>query len=379
MDDDLDRYQSKAVWEQPDPYKKQREQARRELNLAPDPADSMLQTRPAGEWITRGRKHRVSSSELFGSLWREGEVAVLFGDKGSGKSVLAVQIAEDIAQGRNTASRECASSPTQKPTKVLYLDFQLTARQFSERYSSPSPIPGKLPVKCRFRFTRAQIEWDGRLPAAFKNDLNGYLQHSIFHQVEASGARVLIVDDISYLARDAGSIRVMKTLKLQAATYGLSILVIAHMKGRRTKSAPITLSDIAGSRHIAELADSVFAIGRSTFGPEYRYVKHLASPAAVTHDASNLLTYQLERTWSADSTDTSASENPSLTTHRTPLPFLGLTFLGPSTESDHLRDYAAETRRAEDRERRSQLPARSNPKNVTNMLLSRDYQRYLDR
>src|SRR2546430_14470578 len=36
---------------------------------------------------------------LFDEFWREGELAVLFGDTGVGKSVLAMQIGDAIARG----------------------------------------------------------------------------------------------------------------------------------------------------------------------------------------------------------------------------------------------------------------------------------------
>ena len=38
--------------------------------------------------------------QLFGELWHENEICILFADTGSGKTILAVQIAESIASGR---------------------------------------------------------------------------------------------------------------------------------------------------------------------------------------------------------------------------------------------------------------------------------------
>ena len=109
----------------------------------------MLDVRPAGEWVTRGSKHRTGSTEMFGTLWREGEVAVLFGDKGSGKSVLAVQIAEAIARGTkavaNTKNWSGSVAAQPKPRKVLYIDFQRTQRQFAERYSARPRSPASCP------------------------------------------------------------------------------------------------------------------------------------------------------------------------------------------------------------------------------------------
>ena len=124
---------------------------------------------------------------------------------------------------------------------------------------------------------------------------------------------------------------------------------------------PIELDDIAGSRHIAELADSVFAIGRSTFGDDIRYIKHLKSRntpllpeegwtphfggrGGGSHDASNVLTYRIERMEIGKlkkQNDSGDSQLSILTSQLPPKPFLGLTYLGDAAENDHLRDYGA--------------------------------------
>ena len=55
-------------------------------------------------------------------------------------------------------------------------------------------------------------------------------------------------------------------------------------------------------------------------------------------------------------------------------PFLALTHLGPSTEPDHLRNYAAEAQLAEQREKQQIRKSKS----VVNMLMSREYKRYIE-
>ena len=62
---------------------------------------------------------RSNPKELFGPFWFEGEIGCLFADSNAGKSILAVQIAEEIA----------------KSYKVLYFDFELSDKQFQLRYT----------------------------------------------------------------------------------------------------------------------------------------------------------------------------------------------------------------------------------------------------
>ena len=57
---------------------------------------------------------------LWDCFWYEGELSCLFADSNVGKSILAVQIADCIAQTDN----------------VLYLDFELSEKQFQLRYTN---------------------------------------------------------------------------------------------------------------------------------------------------------------------------------------------------------------------------------------------------
>ncbi len=42
---------------------------------------------------------KAAPGMLFGEFWLEGELSLMFGEAGAGKSVLAVQIAQAIASG----------------------------------------------------------------------------------------------------------------------------------------------------------------------------------------------------------------------------------------------------------------------------------------
>ena len=64
---------------------------------------------------------------LWDSFWYEGELSCLFADSNVGKSILAVQIADRIARTDN----------------VLYLDFELSEKQFQLRYTDEYETMGK--------------------------------------------------------------------------------------------------------------------------------------------------------------------------------------------------------------------------------------------
>ncbi|NBO50672.1 MAG: hypothetical protein EBU80_13355 [Chitinophagia bacterium] len=70
----------------------------------------------------------------------------------------------------------------------------------------------------------------------------------------------------------------MQKLKSLKTKYGLSMLVLAHSP-KRSLFNPLTRNDIAGSKHLANFADSIFAIGESAQDKSFRYIKQLKSRA----------------------------------------------------------------------------------------------------
>src|SRR5690348_4026606 len=87
--------------------------------------------------IVRGKAAKPPEA-LFDAFWRAGELALLFGEPDSGKSVLAVQIADSIARGKPAevvSGRWSVANKSKKKKKVLYIDLVLSEKQFKERYS----------------------------------------------------------------------------------------------------------------------------------------------------------------------------------------------------------------------------------------------------
>jgi hypothetical protein len=86
---DSDRYNTADGWEPPDPYKKLREKARAEDELI-GPWNSMVEVCSADE-VLRGARTLLSASsrppaDLFGPLWREGELACSLPKRGAGRA-----------------------------------------------------------------------------------------------------------------------------------------------------------------------------------------------------------------------------------------------------------------------------------------------------
>ena len=112
---------------------------------------------------------------LWDSFWYEGELSCLFADSNVGKSILAVQIADCIARTDN----------------VLYLDFELSEKQFQLRYTDEYGKPYTFPE----RLYRVSLDSDALLDADFEGTIIG----SIEQMAQQTRCRIFIVDNLTYL------------------------------------------------------------------------------------------------------------------------------------------------------------------------------------
>ncbi len=337
-----------------DPDKKPRK-AREQNQIKPLTYDTMLETRTAGDWISG--KTSKPPGKLFGDLWSEGEIAILFSATGVGKSILAVQIAESIAKGCAIEPLDC----TAKPQKVLYLDFELTKAQFAARYSSDDkkarhPFPKNL--------IRAEICDFDSIPDTFKNNATAFLQHSVIAAINETGAKIIIIDNLTFLTGAGWTpLSLMKNLKLLAKNKSLSILVLAH-SSESSAGKPLTVNDLQGAKVLANYADSVFTIGRSIHGANYRYLKHLKSRTSEpAHGAANVIVYRIIK----------MPLSPDL---QIPATFPGFQHLGYSAESDHFPDYFLKLQTAQARDRKLQTVRKSN--SLYEHIITGRYTRYLN-
>lgn len=277
-------------------------------HLKASQSNSLFKIMPANEWIEQA-KTRPIPKMLFGEFWFEGELCILFADTNLGKSILAVQVGNSISKGKPILdfSFEAIKQP------VLYFDFELSDKQFENRYS----INFMDHYIFDDNFIRVEIDADANVPdgESFEEFLNKSLEKSI----QASKAKVLIIDNLTYLknetekARDA--LPLMKHLKALKTKYSLSILALAHTP-KRDLSKPITRNDLQGSKMLINFCDSAFAIGESHTDSSFRYLKQIkARNTEILYDGDNVCTCQIEK----------------------PFNFLEFDFVGFNTEREHLR------------------------------------------
>lgn len=252
-----------------------------------DQSDKPFVTRTATDWLIH-QSDKPVAHELFGELWFEQELCILFSDTNVGKSILAVQIGDSIARGEGILPFTFNA----RPQKVLYFDFELSSRQFETRYVDEH--------KNRHAFSanlyRSELNPLLEVPDGFRN-FEDYVCHMIAHEVMQVGATVVIIDNITYLrteterAKDA--LPLMKQLKALKEKLGLSILALAHTP-KRDKSKPITRNDLQGSKMLINFCDSAFSIGESQQDSSIRYLKQIKQRnTEELYGEQNVIVYQI--------------------------------------------------------------------------------------
>jgi len=268
----------------------------------------LFTVKTASRWIEQA-KTRPIPKMLFGEFWFEGELCILFADTNLGKSILAVQIGNCVTKGEPIRGFKLETSKQ----SILYFDFELSDKQFENRYSK------QFEQHYNFdnNFIRVEINPDAQIPET--QTFEDYLNYSLERSIIDTGAKVLIIDNLTYLksetekAKDA--LPLMKHLKALKTKYGLSILALAHTP-KRDLSKPITRNDLQGSKMLINFCDSSFSIGESSTDKNTRYLKQIkARNTEIIYDTENVCVCLIEK----------------------PSNFLRFDFLNFGTEREHLK------------------------------------------
>ena len=296
---------------------KQKKMMEKETQREPNTRDAFI-VKPAAQWLHTSSRQQ-SYAKLFGDFWYQDELCILFADTNVGKSILAVQIGDALSRGLALGDME----GSREPHKVLYFDFELSARQFEKRYSSD--VYGN--HQFSDDFIRIELNPEATGQKRFANYAD-YMNNAIENVLVSTGARTLIMDNITCLRTGteaaAGAVALMRNLQTIKNKYKLSMLVLAHTP-KRNPARPITRNDLQGSKMLINFADSAFAIGESQTTPGVRYLKQIKQRSGQElYGANNVYLCKIAK----------------------PYKFLQMEFTGYDTEAAHLMAYTEQHRRA---------------------------------
>jgi hypothetical protein len=263
----------------------------------------------ANQWLKEASQRPIPKM-LLSELWHETEFCIFFSTSGNGKSATAVQIGNAIASGIPIPGFKMEATPQ----TVLYFDFELSDKQFEQRYSDGFSNHFIFDDK----FIRFEIDPEGDKPE--KMTIEEFLIASIEKRIKQYNSKILLIDNLTYLSNDSEKAKealpLMKKLKELKKKYDLSILALAHTP-KRDESKPIGKNDLFGSSMIYNFCDSCFAIGKSTSDESLRYIKQIKERfTSKIYDSDNVIVCQIEKPYNC----------------------LQLTYIGYGKETDYLKN-----------------------------------------
>jgi len=181
---------------------------------------------------------------LYPDIVLEGDLSIIFGQSGIGKTIFAMQIARFIAENGK---------------RLLYVDCEMTPRQLGNRYKTPNFPP---------TFLRAEM--DREHPA--EDVLKGIEEVAVANHVE-----VVFIDNITALGQsldrsaDAGAL--MASLNTLKKKYNWTLVVLNHVPKMFSGNVPLSLSAMQGSAKINQLIDDAIGIAQSCIDSNLVYVK----------------------------------------------------------------------------------------------------------
>ena len=181
---------------------------------------------------------------LYPDIVLEGDLCIIFGQSGIGKTIFAMQIARYIAENGK---------------RLLYVDCEMTPRQLGNRYETAN-----------FPSTFLRAEMDREHPA--EDVLKGIEEVAVANHVN-----VVFIDNITALGQsldrsaDAGTL--MASLNTLKKKYNWTLLVLNHVPKMYSGNLPLSLSAMQGSAKINQLIDDAIGIAQSSIDSNLVYVK----------------------------------------------------------------------------------------------------------
>ena len=201
---------------------------------------------------------------LYPNIVLEGDLSIIFGQSGIGKTIFAMQIARYIAENGK---------------RVLYVDCEMTPRQLGNRYETANFPP---------TFLRAEM--DREHPA--EDVLKGIEEAATANHVD-----VVFIDNITALGQsldrsaDAGTL--MASLNTLKKKYNWTLVVLNHVPKMFSGNVALSLSAMQGSAKINQLIDDAIGIAQSSIDSNLVYVKQCKwRNGELTMGADNVAIYE---------------------------------------------------------------------------------------
>lgn len=214
------------------------------------------------------------SIPVFGRFLFYNELGILFGDTNSCKSILSVDIGISFTYGINFWNNP-EMSKVLEGAECYYYDLEQSDRQFGRRYRN-APFSDD-------RFHRVSFP-------AFKYGMAGVdeLIEVMKENMKRGVPNLQVLDNaqciLSHNFSPTKCKYMMQHLKLlKEINPDLTILLVAHTT-KRNLCKELNQNSLAGSKVLANYADSIFAISESAVDSSLRYIKQIKSREVAKAD-----------------------------------------------------------------------------------------------
>lgn len=195
---------------------------------------------------------------LWRDYWSEGELCIFTGDTGAGKTLLALNLARELATGDEVIA----------PSKVLYVGHEYDKRGFVERFGKPNETAAGNFFFAVFNHGQSGLYSNY---AVFKD----WLLEGLVKLLDKTQATVLIFDQPDRLQlSNMQWIDFLNVVEVLRRERKLSVLLVVNTRTRNT-ARPVELYQTYKHQFTTPFADCVVAICRSHQYPQQRYIKHL--------------------------------------------------------------------------------------------------------
>lgn len=219
--------------------------------------------------ICSGPSEDIEPLQLCGEILGKGDCLTLYSNAKEGKSILAMGMCIDIANGaRSKLFKEGYTTHTPHPTRVIYYDSESSKRDLQSRYkqegqeSSPIPsYPNNLSI-VRGTFTSVDALFDDIERRAREQDSDVVVCIDNL-------ANIIPNDTKQNIDRMFFRQKMIKS-EFEAKGYSATFIIVTHT----TKTAPGKKNEnIKGSSQIHNLSTTVVELLPTDFGREYKQLK----------------------------------------------------------------------------------------------------------
>lgn len=204
---------------------------------------------------------------VFGRFLFYNELGILFGDTNSCKSILSVDIGISYTYGINFWNNP-EMSKVMEGAECYYYDLEQSDRQFGRRYHN-APFSDDRFHRVSFpSFKYGMADVDDLLEVMKENMVLGLPELMVIDNAQTILSHNFSPTKCKYM---------MQHLKLlKEINPDLTILLVAHTT-KRNLCRELNQNSLAGSKVLANYADSIFAISESAVDPGLRYIKQIKS------------------------------------------------------------------------------------------------------